>query len=276
VPGGEDQFGEVGVRLLRSGHPDAPAGERATARLRITVKDAGPRKAGRRFSNATMEPALAGYAGFHTTTPPSAETAFGVCWPALVPAELAGHAVVLPGGATIAIPPAAPAGPGERASAVSAEAASAVPAEPLPAVPAELMPAVPAELPPAARAGTALAARGGSARRVPPGLVCSPRSGGKGGNANVGLRARDHAGYPWLRGCLAVRRLRELLAGAADLGVRRFGLPDPGAINFVIAGLPGADVAASARPGPQAKGPGGYLHSRLADVPAQLLAAGHD
>ena len=84
--GGRDQFAEVDVRLLRFDRPDAPTNEQATAHLRITVKDPDPRKVGRRFSNATMELALGGYAGFHTTTPPTPESAYGVYWPALVPA----------------------------------------------------------------------------------------------------------------------------------------------------------------------------------------------
>ena len=90
--GGRDQFEDVDVRLLRFDRPDAPTNEQATAHLRITVKDPDPRKVGRRFSNATMELALGGYAGFHTTTPPTPESAYGVYWPTLVPAaEVAAH-----------------------------------------------------------------------------------------------------------------------------------------------------------------------------------------
>ena len=69
--GGNERFAEVDVRLLRFDRPDAPSNEQATAHLRITVKDPDPRKVGRAFSNATMELALGGYAGFHTTTPPA-------------------------------------------------------------------------------------------------------------------------------------------------------------------------------------------------------------
>ncbi|HEY4703103.1 MAG TPA: acyclic terpene utilization AtuA family protein, partial [Streptosporangiaceae bacterium] len=64
VLGGRAQFADVDVRLLRFDQLDAPTNEQATAHLRITVKDPDPRKVGRRFSNATMELALGGYAGF--------------------------------------------------------------------------------------------------------------------------------------------------------------------------------------------------------------------
>ncbi len=66
ILGGREQFADVDVRLLPFGAADVPM-----AHLRITVKDPDRRKVGRRFSNATMELALGGYAGFHTTTPPT-------------------------------------------------------------------------------------------------------------------------------------------------------------------------------------------------------------
>ncbi|HKQ40965.1 MAG TPA: acyclic terpene utilization AtuA family protein, partial [Pseudonocardia sp.] len=96
VLGGRERFADVDVRLLRFDRPDAPTNDQAAAHLRITVKDPDPRKVGRAFSNATMELALGGYAGFHTTTPPTAESAFGVYRPAAVPRTAVTHTVVLP------------------------------------------------------------------------------------------------------------------------------------------------------------------------------------
>jgi hypothetical protein len=110
--------------------------------------------------------------------------------------------------------------------------------------------------------------------RAPLGRVCAARSGDKGGNANVGLWARDAAGYRWLRGYLTVERLRELLPEARDLEIRRFELPNLFAVNFVIAGLLGEGVASSTRPDPQAKGLGEYLRSRLVELPLDLLNGG--
>jgi hypothetical protein len=266
VLGGEEQFDEVDVRLLRFDRPDAATNEQATAHLRITVKDADPRKVGRRFSNATMELALGGYAGFHTTTPPSAETAFGIYWPALVPAELVEHAVVLPDGTSVAIPPAhahPPAG-GRPASSPAGSPQTEQEARP------EQEAGPEQDVRPEQAEHTA-AVRAGPTRLAPLGLICGARSGDKGGNANVGLWARDRAAYPWLRDYLTIERLRELLTEAADLDVRRYELPNLGAINFVVVGLLGAGVAASSRPDPQAKGLGEYLRSRLVEAPAGLL-----
>lgn len=106
---------------------------------------------------------------------------------------------------------------------------------------------------------------------MPLGLVAGARSGDKGGNANVGLWARDDAAYGWLAGWLTVERFRELLPEAAGLAIRRYELPNLRALNFVVVGLLGAGVAASTRPDPQAKGLGEYVRSRLADIPVALL-----
>jgi len=240
--GGQDRFAEVDVRLIRSDRPDAPANEQATAQLRITVADPDPAKVGRSFSNATIELALAGYAGFHTTTPPTAESAYGVYWPTVVPADVVQHAVVLPDGSRRAIPP-PPGGADPRALVPRVTDGPA---------------ALPAPVP-------------GPARRAPLGLICGARSGDKGGNANVGLWVRDPQAYGWLRDYLDVPRFRELLPEAAGLEVRRYELANLGAVNFVVVGLLGLGVAASTRPDPQAKGLGEYLRSRYVDIPVALL-----
>jgi hypothetical protein len=240
VLGGRDRFAEVDVRLLRFDTPDAPSNERATAHLRVTVKDPDPRKVGRAFSNATMELALGGYAGFHTTTPPTAESAYGVYRPAAVPRSAVTQTVVLPDGErrTIADPPSA-ASPPVRVKPRSSEVSRA---------------------------------QGAVSRRVPLGAVCGARSGDKGGNANIGLWTRTDEAYGWLREFLTVDRARELLGPeAADLRIDVHQLPDLRALNVVVHGILGEGVASSTRPDPQAKGLGEYLRSRLVEVPIDLI-----
>ncbi|GAB3146945.1 DUF1446 domain-containing protein [Amycolatopsis stemonae] len=234
-----EEYAEVVVELLRFDHPDAPVNAEATAHLRITVKDPDRAKVGRRFSNTTMELALGGYPGFHTTTPPSAESAFGVYWPTLVPAAEVEHRVTLPDGTRRVIPH-PPAGP-----------------------------------PPACPAPTrAPDAGSGPTRRAPLGEVAGARSGDKGGNANIGFWTGTDAEYAWLRGYLDEARLRELLPEAATLEIRRFELPNLRALNFVVVGLLGEGVASATRPDPQAKGLGEFLRSRVVDVPERLLTPG--
>jgi hypothetical protein len=238
VLGGKDRFAEVDVRLLRFDTPDAPSNEQATAHLRITVKDPDPRRVGRAFSNATMELALGGYAGFHTTTPPSAESAYGVYRPAAVPRAAVRHTVVLPDGERRVIP--------------DPEVGSVPPARRTPAAP------IP----------------DGPRTRVPLGTICGARSGDKGGNANIGLWTRTDAEYAWLRGFLTAEKARELLGPEiADLAVDVWPLPNLRALNVVVHGLLGAGVASSTRPDPQAKGLGEYLRSRVVEVPVGLVRA---
>jgi Acyclic terpene utilisation family protein AtuA len=258
--GGKERFGEVDVRLIRSDRPDAPTNEQATAQLRITVADQDPAKVGRSFSGAAIELALASYAGFHTTTPPTPETAYGVYWPTFVPTTVVEHVVVLPDGSRQVIPP--PAGSAGWSAAGRLESAGVGRAG------SEGWAGAP---------GVASAAAGGaphdSTRRAPIGLICGARSGDKGGNANVGLWARQPEAYGWLRDYLSVERFIQLLPEAADFEVRRYELPNLHALNFVVVGLLGLGVAASTRPDPQAKGLGEYLRSRYADIPVRLLPA---
>ena len=102
--GGTGQFAEFDVRLIRSDKPDAPTNVEATAQLRVTVKDEDADRVGRRFSGAATELALAGYPGLHLTAPPGAGTAYGVYWPALVPADLVVPSVVRPDGSRVDVP----------------------------------------------------------------------------------------------------------------------------------------------------------------------------
>jgi hypothetical protein len=256
VLGGRDRFAEVDVRLLRFDHPDAATNPEATAHLRVTVKDPDPRKVGRAFSNTTMELALGGYAGFHTTTPPTPEAAYGVYWPALIPAHHVQQTAVLPDGTHHPIPHTQPAPPpvtppiSRESGILSGRVADSVrPTAPGAESPHDF----------------------GPTERAPLGRVCAARSGDKGGNANVGLWTRTAAEYDWLRAHLTVPTLRELLPEAADLVVHRYELPNLYALNFVVVGLLGEGVASSTRPDPQAKGLGEYLRSRLTDIPGSLL-----
>jgi hypothetical protein len=238
--GGTAQYEDVDVRLLRFDRADAPSNELATAHLRVTVKDQDERKAGRGFSDAITELALAGYAGFHTTTPPTSASAYGVYWPTLIPAAAITQQLHLPGTPPQVIP-----------HTTSLPSFQAVPA---PAEARALGPG-PAGLP----------------VTVPLGRLCGARSGDKGGDANVGLWALTPGGYAWLRQYLTTDQFRELLAEAALLDVDRYELPNLLALNFVVHGLLAPGVSASARPDPQAKGLGEYLRSRLVTVPASLL-----
>jgi hypothetical protein len=221
---------------MRFDHPDAARNEEAVAHLRITVKDADEAKVGRAFSDTMVELALASYAGFHTTTPPLPAGAYGIYWPTTVPPSVVTQRLHLGDGTVREIPH---------------------------------TPGAPAPAPTAAPAPPPIAFDGARVD-LPLGRLCGARSGDKGGNANVGLWARDDDAYAWLRQELTVARFRELLTEARDLEIQRYELPNLRALNFVVAGIIAPGVAGTTRPDAQAKGLGEYVRSRIVRVPAAL------
>jgi hypothetical protein len=238
-PGGRASFGAAEVALLRTDQPDPASNEAAMAQLRITVKDADEQKVGRAFTARVTELALASCPGFFGAGVTGGPQAYGVFWPALVPAELLPQRVMVAGKQSVV--------------------------EPVVAA-APKRPAVPASRGPSAQPP------GGPVVRAPLGLVAGARSGDKGGNANLGVWARSDAGYAWLAGFLTVAKLRELLPETAPLAVERYEFPNLNALNFVISGLLGEGAAATSRFDPQAKSLGEWLRARLVEIPEVLLA----
>jgi hypothetical protein len=259
--GGTGQFAEFDARLIRSDKADAPTNVEATAQLRITVKDEDADRVGRRFSGAATELALAGYPGLHLTAPPGGATAYGVYWPALVPADEVVPTVVHHDGTRVTVPHhrhRATDGPTVVDAGGDASLSPGVPVAP---------DAVPSPHPapgPGAHPGEPTV-------RLPLGTLIGARSGDKGGNANVGLWARSDEAYAWLDTELTLDRFRALLPEAAGLTVQRHAFPNILSLNFVVVGLLGEGVASSTRPDPQAKGLGEYLRSRSVDIPTRLL-----
>ncbi|WP_414944365.1 acyclic terpene utilization AtuA family protein [Amycolatopsis sp. cmx-11-32] len=228
---------EVRWTLARTDQADAETEQQASALLHVAVKDADLEVAGRAFSGAAIELALASYPGFHVTAPPAAASPYGVYRAAFVDAKEVPHVAVLPDG--------------ERRDIAQADdtlALSDVDEYGLPA------PYTQAQV-----------------RRAPLGKVIGARSGDKGGNANVGVWARSDEAWRWLAHRLTVTEFKLLLPETADLEVQRHLLPNLRAINFVVEGILGEGVASQARFDPQAKALGEWLRSREIDIPEALL-----
>jgi hypothetical protein len=247
--GGPDRFETYETRL--------EPGTRTTARLTLTVKDPDPDKVGRALFSAVVGTGLSGYPGLHLEHfSPKAEE-YGVYWPALIAADaVRAEAVLLwesppettPEGLTEGRRLAVPEPPREAREARR------------PAIPAQASAADPGR------------SSEGPTVRAPLGRIIGARSGDKGGDANVGLWARDDEAYAWLRRTLDVDALRELLPEAAGLPVSRYELPNLRALNFVVHGLLGDGVAASTRADPQAKSLGEFLRACSVEIPATLLS----
>ncbi|MET8042170.1 acyclic terpene utilization AtuA family protein [Micromonospora sp. NPDC005215] len=235
----EEAVGKDGLEftLARTDHVDAADTEAASALLHVHLRDGDRARAGRAFSAAAVELALASYPGCTLTTLPGDATPYGVFTADAVPQDAVAHVAVLPGGERVPIAP------------------------PIRTAPVPMDETVP---------GGGDAAGGGPTRRGALGELVGARSGDKGGDANLGVWARAETGYAWLRAWLTVERLAVLLPETAPLSVRRYELPNLRAVNFVIEGLLGAGVAASTRFDPQAKALGELLRARIVDLPAEV------
>ena len=235
-----EAVGEEGLEftLARTDHPDATDTEAASALLHVHLRDADRARAGRAFSAAAVELALASYPGCTLTTLPGDATPYGVFTADAVPQDEVAHVAVLPDGTRVPIAP--PPVTCLEGPPVQHQALSGAPSLHL----------------------------SGPTRRSALGELVGARSGDKGGDANLGVWARTDATWAWL----TVRRLAELLPETAPLTVRRYELPNLRAVNFVIEGLLGAGVAASTRFDPQAKALGELLRARVVDLPADLPA----
>ena len=247
--------------LARTDHDDADTEEGASARLRVTVRDDDPNRVGKAFTAPLVELALASYPGFTLTGPPAPGTPYGVYRSALVDRSVVRERVVMHDGTHLQP---------ERAASTQDDGRSTT-------VAAGLWPGHGGRARneragvPAAAVGRSPAA--GPTRSVPLGTIAHARSGDKGGDANVGVWARDgrEDRAAWLIELLTPDRVKALLPEAADLAVEVHPLPNLGAVNIVLHGLLGEGVAASSRFDPQAKAVGEWLRSRHVDVPEALL-----
>jgi hypothetical protein len=232
-----DAVGKDGLEftLARTDHPDAADTEAASALLHVHLKDGDPKRAGRAFSAAAVELALASYPGLNLTTPPGDATPYGVFTADTVAQDAVAHTAVLPDGQRITIPP--PTNTAADLGLVAGHNGQT----------ADLSPR--------------------STRKGALGEIVGARSGDKGGDANLGVWARTDQDARWLREWLTVDRLHELIPETAAHDTERFELPNLRAVNFLIHGLLGEGVAASTRFDPQAKALGELLRARLVDLP---------
>jgi hypothetical protein len=239
ILGGQSRFEHVDIQLLRYDKPDPTCMADATAHLRVTVKDRDKAKVDRAFSNAVVELYVAGYPGFHTTTPPSSASEFGVYWPTLVPAEFVRHVVVHHDGLSEEIAPGS-----SQQDATTFAAIAALPND---------------------------ASDFGPTTRRPLGTIVAARSGDKGGNANIGLWTDTDDRWEWLCGHLTVDRFHELVPEAAGFAVQRHQFANLRALNFVVVGYLGDGVASCTRPDPQAKAFGEFLRALHTEIPDKLV-----
>lgn len=259
VPGGRGAFDRVGTRLLRADRPDPARMTEAVSLLTVSV--AGSKETAGRLSRAAVETALAGYPGFFATAPPGPGSAATVFWPILLPAADLPQLVGL-GEAVGTVAPPTTSGSEGRPDGVGSSRGD--PRSPTPAPPRE------SEGRPACAGRSQGDLR--STTRVPLGRLVGARSGDKGGNATLGLWARDDDTHAWLSGWWDDEHVAWLLGeDAAGCALRLWALPNLRAVGVTVVGFLGRGVADNLALDPQAKGLGEFVRARHVDVPEELL-----
>ncbi|NOX35167.1 MAG: DUF1446 domain-containing protein [Deltaproteobacteria bacterium] len=243
--GGKDQFAKTDVKLIKSGNPDPVTNEEAFSYLRISVMDKDKTKVGKLFSSAIIEAALSTIPGFTLTGPPTRETPAILHWPALVSLKNIQQQVVV----------------NDEVHKVetkifqkNVEHSKNVESK------SDGEPAV----------SLCDAAHPGPSARIAFGRLFATRSGDKGGNANLGVWAKDVEGFAFLNEFLTTQKLKALLPDIAGFDIERYVLPNLFALNFYIKGVLEDGVAASLRSDPQAKTLGEYLRVKTIEIPECL------
>ena len=240
---GADGLDAVAIDRIGRAQQDPDSQNAGTELLRIAVQGT-KETVGRAFSSQMVELALSSYPGLYTLGPPQPGSAFGVYWPALLDQAMLEHTVHHHDGTTEII---AADDPQDAWREVTPQA------DPPVAQVSWTDDVVVASL----------------------GEIVHARSGDKGGDANLGVWARNPQAWPWLKSTLTVDEVRRLLPETRELVIERYELPNLGALNFVIRGLLGAGATSSLRLDAQAKALGEWLRARSAKVPGSLVAGAH-
>ncbi|MBI9089616.1 MAG: DUF1446 domain-containing protein [Desulfobacterium sp.] len=235
--GGKDQFAAVDVQLIRSDKLDPKNNDEALAQLRICLMDPDQKKVGKLFSAKLVELALSSIPGFTLTAPPSKASPAIQHWPTLVSKKFIQEKVFV-NNTELIVDSVDPMGETVTVDPVTME-----------------MEAVAMD----------------ELTEIPLGQLFGTRSGDKGGNANLGVWAKDPKAFSFLYDFLTCQRLKQLLPDMEAFEIDRHEFPNLLALNFYIKGVLGEGVAASVRTDPQAKTLGEYLRAKRIKVPAAIL-----
>ncbi len=239
--GGQAQFDEVEIQLIRSDKENPETNEEAHAALRITCSSSDPKKVNRLFSAKITELSLATIPG-NTSRGNSMgggnETI--VYWPALLDSQKVTEFLHLDGKTTEVLPT-------QRLGLEE-----------------KYYQEVPVEIAPAPSGPTV---------KAPLGSLFGARSGDKGGCANCGVWAKTDEAYSFLHSFLTVDRFKELCPDVSQYQVLRYELANMRSLNFYIKGILKDGVSSNNRIDGQAKSFGEYLRAKVIDIPQELFGA---
>ena len=237
--GGQEQFDEVDIQLIRMDHENPDSNEVAHAALRITVTTEDAKKVGRLFDAKIIELGLAtvpgnagrGSAGFNGGRSI-------IHWPATISSQKVAEQVHVDG-----------------------EQIEVLPTQRLD-LDEIYYQAPPVEIAPVPTGGTTT---------IPLGRLFGTRSGDKGGNANCGVWAKTEEAYAFLHEYLTVEEFKRLCPDFAQYDVERYDMPNMLSMNFYVKGILGTGAVSNNRMDKQAKSMGEYLRAKHIEVPESLL-----
>ncbi len=104
------------------------------------------------------------------------------------------------------------------------------------------------------------------------GEIAYARSGDKGSGANIGIIASSPPAYALLRERVTAEVVEGFFAALRARGVKRYELPNLGALNFVLPRVLGRGGSVSLRTDAQGKALGQAMLEMTLDIPDELIA----
>lgn len=236
--GGEQAFDELNIQYFKTQNENPSTNEEAFAKLRFSVIDKNPKKAGKFFTSKLIELALCSVPGFCIESQLMPARPRIVHFPTLIDKQFLQQQVDVDGEKF-------------EVAEITYHGKAKVIEKP--------------DVPPIFTFENQLMVK------TYLGNLFAARSGDKGGNANLGIWGKTPMAYSFLKEYLTVEKLKELLPDTAAYEIKRFDFPNLLGLNFYLIGFLEDGVAASTKVDGQAKTLGEYLRAKIVEVPEQLL-----
>lgn len=236
--GGEKTFDHLEIQFFKTQNLDPKQNEEAFGRLRISVIDKNPKKAGKLFTSKLIELALCSIPGFCIESQLGSAKPRIVHFPALMDKKHLQQEIDVDGG-KMTIKEVT-----YNGKPITLEKINTIPK---------------------------YRHKKEASKKVFLGRLFAARSGDKGGNANLGVWAKTPTAYAFLKDYLTVEKLKEIMPDAHPYEIIRYDFPNLLGLNFYLLGFLQEGVAASTKVDGQAKSLGEYLRAKIIEVPISLL-----
>ncbi len=236
--GGAETFDHINFQYIPTNKDNPQSNEEAFATLKVVVEDKNPSKAGRLFTSKIIELALCSVPGFCIQSAPQPAKPKVVHFPALIGKKHITQQISM----------------GDKNWEVQEVAYDT----------SNLQLTKNFSLPD-------FNFDTSDTKEIYLGELYAARSGDKGGNANLGVYAKNLKAYAFLKSYLTVENFKNLLADSAEYEIERYDFPNLLGLNFYLKGFLGDGVAGNNKIDPQAKTLGEYLRAKKIVVPVSLF-----